>query len=179
MPTPREHATTMLDRLIELDQIVNGHCYEMGQILSAIEHGKLWEVLEYQSFAHLVQEELSFSDQTAYNYMHLYRGLRRLKYTKLESLALIRRFGMWRMLQYLRTAKTKESTRAITKAIQKIRENTRTVAFSLSKDEYAAVMDLLHELGLEHGPSGRATNLTETFLQLVDLVKERGVKQAA
>lgn len=179
MATPKEHAAQLLDRLIELDQVVNGHCYEMGQILSAIEHGRLWEVLEYQSFAHLVQEELSFSDQTAYNYLHLYRGLRRLKYTKLESLALIRRFGMWRMLQYLRTAKTKESTRAITAAINEIRESTRTVAISLSKDDYADVMKLLHELGLEHGPSGRATNLSETFLQLVDLVRQAGISKAA
>lgn len=179
MSKPREHAAQLLDRLIQLDQVVNGHCYEMGQILSAIEHGKLWEVLEYTSFAHLVQEELSFSDQTAYNYMHLYRGLRRLKYTKLESLALIRRFGMWRMLQYLRTAKTKESTRAITKAIDEIRDSVRTVAITLSREEYGEVMNLLHDLGLEHGPSGRATNLSETFLHLVALVKSSDVSKAA
>jgi len=179
MATPKEHAAQLLDRLVELDQVVNGHCYEMGQILSAIEHGRLWQVLGYQSFAHLVDEELTFSAQTGYNYMHLYRGLRRLKYSKLESLSLIRRFGMWRMLQYLRVAKSKETLKKISTTIQQIRENTRTVAFSLSKDDYAEVMSLLHQLGLEHGPSGRAMNLSETFLQLVEIVKDVGISKAA
>lgn len=167
------HAKQLLDRAIELDKLTTGAFYEMGQLLSAIEHGKLWQLLEYRSFAHLVEEEFTFHVQTAYNYVNVYRGFRRLKYTKLEALALIRTYGVWKIMLYLREAKQKQSNRAVRKAIEAIAEKHRSVNFTLSKEDWDEVMDLMGDLGLERSPSGRALNSSETFLYMVRLCREK------
>lgn len=165
------HAKQLLDRAIELDKLTTGHFYEMGQLLSAIDHGKLWQLLEYRSFAHMIEEEFTFHVQTGYNYVNVYRGFRRLKYTKLEALSLLRTFGIWKIMLYLKEAKQKQSNRAVKKAIETIAEKHRSVSFTLSKEDWDEVMDLMADLGLERGPSGRARNSSETFLELTRIAR--------
>lgn len=161
---PREYAGNLLDRLISLDDQVTGAFFEMGQILSAIEHGKLWEQLEYQSFAHLVEEEMSFTTGTAGKYLHTYRHFKRLGYNKTEALELIRSFSFTRVAEWAANAKQKVSKRAVGNAIQKLLENKRQLNFTVNKEEYELVNRVLRAHGAEISNGGRWLHSTEAFI---------------
>ncbi len=87
-----------------MDNVITGAYYDMGRLLSAIKHGKLWETLGYDSMAHLIEEELTFSSNAGHSYINLYRRFQQLGYTQTESLELINEHGITRMGEYLRTA---------------------------------------------------------------------------
>jgi len=166
----RVYATNLLDRLIKLDDEVTGAFFEMGQILSALEHGKLWDILGYQSFAHLVEEEMSFTSGTAGKYLHTYRHFKRLGYNKSESLELIRSFSFTRVAEWAAKATQKVGKRAVGNAIQKILENKHQINFTCNKQEYEDVKRVLKEHGASVDEStGRWTGSTVAF---VDVIRE-------
>lgn len=171
--TTRQYAEKLLDRLIELDDTMTAAYYELGQILSAIEHGKLWEILEYQSMAHLVEEELSFTSNTASKYWHTYRHFKRLKYTKLEAIGLIREFSFTRIAEYLPNAQAKVGTRAVRTQIEKILANHRQLNFTVNAEQYEVVQRALRKHGASKSDAGRWEHSSEAF---VDIMKEAARK---
>ena len=165
----KTHASALLDRVIELDKLTMGHYYEMGQLLSSIAYGKLWDVLGYESFPHLVEEELSFTTGSAFRYAHLYRNFRRLSYNKTESLNLLNEFGLTHMAEYLATAKQKVGSRAVGNRIAEIIARRQQVNFTLTREQHQEMLRIMGKLGLEKGPSGRFRNSSETFVEMLSL----------
>jgi hypothetical protein len=164
-----EYAKRLLDRLIELDRLTVGHYFEMGQIIGALEHGKLWETLGYNSIRHLIEEELSFSSGTGNRYMHCYRNSRRLGYTKTETLALLEEYGITRTNDYLAQAKQKEGVRTIAKRMDELKKRQQ-INFTLTNEQHAKALRVMSKLGIERGPSGRFVNSSETFMKMVEMV---------
>ena len=176
--TQEQYAVNLLDRLISLDEQVTGAFYEMGQILSAIEHGKLWDMLGYQSFGHLVEEEMSFTSGTAGKYLHTYRHFKRLGYNKSEALGLIRDFSFTRVAEYLAKAKEKVGKRAVGNAIQKILENKHQINFTVNAKEYDLVQRALRKHGAEISENGRWQGSTEAFVDIIKDAARRPVLKA-
>ena len=160
----KQHAASLLDRLVNLDEQVTGAFYEMGQILSGIEHGRLWELLGYQSFTHLVEEEMSFTSGSAGKYLHTYRHFKRLSYNKTEALELIRSFSFTRVAEWASKANIKVSKRAVGNAIKKMLENKHQINFTVNKAEYEMINRVLLGHGAELGDNGRWTYSTGAFV---------------
>lgn len=169
----KQYAASLLDRLISLDEQVTGAFFEMGQILSGIEHGKLWELLGYQSFAHLVEEEMSFTSGTAGKYYHTYRHFKRLGYSKTDALDLIKTFSFTRVAEYVCQAKQKVGKRAVANAIQKNLDNKRQINFTVNAEEYGLVMKALRRHGAVLNENDRWQHSTEAF---VDIMKHEAWK---
>ena len=162
--TQKQYAASLLDRLTSLDEQVTGAFFEMGQILSGIEHGKLWELLGYQSFAHLVEEEMSFTSGSAGKYLHTYRHFKRLSYNKTEALELIRSFSFTRVAEWASTAKVKVSKRSVGNAIKKMLENKHQINFTVNKEEYEMINRVLRAHGAELSDNGRWMYSTGAFV---------------
>lgn len=166
--TSKQYAGRMLDRLVDLDQEVTGAFYEMGQILSSLEHGKLWDLLGYESFTHLVNEEMSFTSGTAGKYLHTYRHFKRLGYNKTDSLDLIRSFSFTRVAEWAAKAPQKVGKRAVGNAIKRNLENRRQINFSVNAEEYARVQRALRKHGAVRTETGRWENSSEAFLDIIN-----------
>lgn len=172
--TAKQYAGELLDRLVHLDTETSGAFYEMGQILSAIVHGKLYDVLGYHSFTDMVECELSFTQSTAAKYLHTYRHFRRLHYTKAEALALIREFSFTRLAAYLPGLKQKVGKRAISNGIAKMLEENRQINFQLSGSDRELLIRVLEKFGAEK-QDGR---LMHSSSALMELVKQFDTKPA-
>jgi hypothetical protein len=177
--SPKQYATNLLDRLISLDEQVTGAFFEMGQILSAIEHSKIWDILGYESFAHLVEEEMSFTSGTAGKYYHTYRHFKRLGYNKSEALGLIKTFSFTRVAEYLSQAQTKVGTRAVGNAIKKILENKRQINFTVNKEQYEVINRVLRQHGAKQSEGGRWEHSTEAFVDAMKTAEKPKLKAVA
>jgi hypothetical protein len=162
---PKKYAAQLLDRLVELDQQVHGAFYEMGQILSAIAHGKLYDILGYDSMGHLITEELSFSNSQGFRYLHTFRHFRRLGYSKTEALDLINEFSFSHMSRYLPTANGKVGKRAVGNAIAKQIEQAQQINFQLKKSDLDLLKRVLISLGAEER-EGRLMHSSEALIAL-------------
>lgn len=162
----RDQANSLLDSLIALDAEVHGAYYEMGQILSAIEHGGLWDVLEYDSLTHLVEEELSISPSQARRYMNTFRHFKRLGYNKSEALDLMSEFSFTNMSNYLPTAKDKVGKRAIKNAIARMIEEHKQINFQLAGDDLRLLVEVLQSFGAEYTDTGRLMNSSDALMSL-------------
>lgn len=171
--TPKQYAAQVLDRLIELDAEVSGAFYEMGQLLSSLEHGKLWSLLDYTSFGHMVEEEMSFSPATAFKYLRAFRDFNRLGYSKSEALSMIQEHSFTRVADYLSSAQMKVGKRAVANAIKKGIENRRQINFTLNKDQYDLVERVLMQHGAEVSEHGRWLGSTEAFIDALKSVPLR------
>lgn len=169
-----EYAANLLDRLIELDAVTSGAHYEMGRILSAIEHGKLWEELGYESMSHLIEEELTFSAATGFCYLRTYRRFRQLKYTETEALDLLVSFGISRMSDYLATAKFKVGKRAVGNAIAKWRKNHQQINFTVDEETHKKLNRVLQKYGARQSPNGRWEGSSEAFNAMLDKLDANG-----
>lgn len=163
---PKQYAAQLLDRLIELDQIVHGAFYEMGQILSAIAHGKLYDLLGYDSMGHLIEDELSFSSSQGFRYLHTFRHFRRLGYNKTESLDLINEFSFSHMSRYLPTANQKVGKRAIGNAIAKQIEDAKQINFQLNKQDLELLIRVLKSFGAQPTDEGRLMHSSEALIAM-------------
>lgn len=165
--TTKEYAVQLRERLVALDDQTSRAYYEMGQILSAVEHGKLWDILGYSSFTDMIESELSFTPSTAYKYLHTYRGFRRLGYNKSDALSLINQFSFTRMAEYLPQAKRKCGTRAIATSLSEIYDDKHQFNVTLNKREYAFVESVLLAYGAIRMPSGRGGGIACAFLDAI------------
>ena len=169
MPNKISYATKMLRQLKELDYQTVEAYYDMGSIISSMQHGKLYEVLDYESMSELINEELTFSSGTGHNYAHMYRGFRRLHYTKVESIDLLKEFGLTHMRKVLGDIKTKIGKRAIKTRIDAIDE--RQINFTVNGKELKKVHKALFKLGAEQNASNhRFQNSSPAFMAMVDQI---------
>jgi len=160
----RQYAGELLDRLIELDATISAAYFDLGRILSAIEHSKLYDILDYSSLGHLIDEELSFTPATGFKYMRVFRKLRQLKYTKQEALSLFQDHSFTRVSDVLSTLTTKVGTRAMATRIAGLDQHQ--INFTLTESEYTELVSVLKSRGaiVEHG---RLQHSTDALLSLI------------
>ena len=161
-----EYAAKMLDQLRDLDATVHGAYWEMGRILSSLAHGKLYDLLGYESMGHLIEEELSFSASQGYRYLHTYRRFLQLGYSKTEALSLINEFSFSHMSRYLPTANQKVGKRAIGNAIARQIEEAKQINFQLNSRDLALLKRVLISLGAEDR-DGRLMHSSDALIALV------------
>ena len=168
----KKYANEMLDRLIELDNTVSSAYYEMGRILSAIDHSKLYETLDYISLGELVEEELSFSSATGHKYMSVYRQLKRLKYNKAEALDLFQTHSFTRVGDVLPSLNMKVGTRGMATRIADL--DIHQINFNFTQSQYDELIAALKVKGATI-ENGRLTNSSSALLKLI----RNGFKLAA
>jgi hypothetical protein len=166
---PDEYAKRMLDQLRELDATVHGAYWEMGRILSALLHGKLYDLLGYESMGELIEEEMSFSSSQGFRYLHTFRHFQRLGYTKTEALDLINEFSFTHMAHYLPKAKDKVGKRAIANAIDKMLKEAKQINFALSEKDLGLLIEALRVFGAEPR-EGRLMNSSSALMEMVKSV---------
>lgn len=164
----KQYANQLLDRLIELDATLSGAYYEIGRILSAIQHSKLWEILGYPSLTALIEEELTFSAGTGFTYLRAYRRFRQLHYTESEALDLLTEFGIARMSDYLATAKVKVGKRAIANAIAKFKRDHQQINFTVDQRGAEKLERVLTKYGAIRSDNGRWEGSGEAFNAMLD-----------
>jgi hypothetical protein len=170
----KAYATQLLDRLIELDATLSGAYYEIGRILSAIQHSKLWETLGYESMSGLIEEELTFSPGTGFTYLRAYRRFRQLHYTESEALELLTEFGISRMSDYLASAKVKAGKRAIKNAIEKWQSSHRQINFTVDEAGAAKLERVLKKYGAVRSDNGRWEGSGDAFGAMLDALDKNG-----
>lgn len=163
---PDEYAKRMLDQLRELDATVHGAYWEMGRILSALSHGKLYDLLGYESMGELIEEELSFSPSQGFRYLHTFRHFQRLGYSKTEALALINEFSFTYMSKVLPGIKEKVGKRAISNAIEKLLKEAKQINFQLSEKDLTLLVEALRLYGAEPR-EGRLMYSSDALMQMV------------
>jgi hypothetical protein len=115
---------------------------------------------------------MSFTAGTAGKYYHTYRHMKRLGYTKVESLDLIRSFSFTRIAEWSAKAKVKVGKRAVGNAIEKILENKHQINFTVNKEEYELINRVLKAYGAEQSESGRWLNSTPAFVDAMALAEK-------
>lgn len=168
MDKTKKQAAALLDRLVELDfQTVEAY-YDMGSIISSMQHGKLYEVLEYTSMGHLIEEELTYTPSTGGKYAAMYRHFRRLHYLKPEAIILLKKFGLTHMCEILPSMTDKLGSRAIKNRIEKIDQHQ--INFTLTNSELVHCHRALEALGATKSELGRYKNSSEAFMGMVKQV---------
>ena len=165
----KKYVSTLLDNLIALDQQTSRAYYEMGQLLHSFRTDKLYAIVGYESFAQLVEEELTFSVGTATSYIAMYAHFKRLKYTKNEALGLLQEFGYSHMSKVLGDVKQKLGARAIKTRIESL--DLHQINFTLTAAELNEVHAALAALGAKQTEQGRYMNSTSAFMEMVRSVK--------
>ena len=161
----KSQATVLLDRLIELDYQTVEAYYDMGSIISSMQHGKIFDLLQYDSMTHLVEEELTFTPSTAFKYSNMYRHFRRLHYLKPEAVELLKKFGITHMCDVLPNMNDKIGSRAIKTRIDGLNQNQ--INFTLTDKELRECHEALTKMGAERSDSGRYANSSEAFMIMV------------
>ena len=169
----KNYATKFLDQLVHLDKTTNAAYYEMGRLLSAISKNTLWDLMGYESFSHMIEEELSFAPGTAHHYVALYNNLRRLKYNKAESLKLLHEHSMTRLIDVLPSVNAKISSRALGKRIADL--DTKQLNFMITSKELVEANRALDKLGATKTKTGRRQHSSEAFMAMVREVNKRPV----
>lgn len=177
MDKSRQYAAMMLDKLKHLDSSTQLGYYEMGRILSAIYKDKLYDVLGYESFKHMVEEELSYSVTTAYKYRLTYERFRELGYNKNEALQLINDFGHTNMARVLPEITHKIGKRAIKARLDAMTEHYMN--FKVQDVDYEWVLAVFTDFGAVYSEHGRMLNATEVFRNIVDTAARAQVKKVA
>lgn len=161
----RTQASAMLDRLVQLDYQTVEAYYDMGSLISSMQHGNIWEVLEYTSMTHLIEEELTYTPSTASKYASMFRHFRRNHYVKQEATDLLKKFGLTHMCAILPSINSKLGSRAIKNRIAAIDQNQ--INFTLSNAELDQCHKALERMGALQSDNGRYKNSSEAFMQMV------------
>lgn len=177
MATDKSHAGRLLDRLKELDYQTVEAYYDMGSIISSMQHGKLWELLDYTSMTHLVEEELTYTPSTAFKYGSMYRHFRRLKYLKHEAVNLLKQFGLTHMSEVLPKMNDKIGVRAIKNRIDALDENQ--INFTLTDAELDKAHAALKKMGAMQSDHGRWLNSSEAFMHMVNNINTMNIEKEA
>lgn len=160
------YAKKLLDRLVELDYQTVEAYYDMGSIISSMQHGKLYEMLDYTSMGELIDNELTYTPSTGGKYAQMFRHFRRLHYLKHESVTLLKKFGLTHMCDVLPSMTDKIGTRAIKNRIDAIDQHQ--INFTLTQEQ----LDKTHRALIKHGATrsdeGRWLNSSEAFMEMVE-----------
>lgn len=167
----RKQATAMLDRLVELDfQTVEAY-YDMGSLISSMQHGNLYEALEYESMGELIENELTYTPSTGFKYATMFRNFRRLHYLKSEAINLLKKFGLTHMCAVLPKMNDKIGERAIKKRIDQLDQNQ--INFTLNNRELEQCHQALASMGAVRSGDGRFHNSSCAFMDMVREVNKR------
>jgi hypothetical protein len=172
----RKYAAMMLDKLVELDKQTMSAYYEMGRILAVFKNDKLFDVLGYQTWSEMVEEELSYTATSASHYVKVYQDFRRLKYNKNEAIQLINEFGYTNMRKVLPTLKQKIGKRALKNRVDTWPEHQ--LNFTLDDQEYEETLNVMDMYGAVHS-THRIENSTEVFMSIVRQAKFMAKKKKA
>jgi hypothetical protein len=173
----KAYAKKLLERLVELDfQTVEAY-YDMGSIISSMQHGKLYELLDYNSMTELIENELTYTPSTGGKYASMFRHFRRLHYLKHEAVDLLKKFGLTHMCDVLPGINDKIGQRAIKARIDKIDEHQ--INFTLTSNELDLCHKALEKMGAEQSDAGRWLNSSEAFMNMVNRIVANGSKKAA
>jgi hypothetical protein len=162
----RDYAAKLLDRLVELDYQTVEAYYDMGSIISSMQHGKLYETLGYDSMAHLVEEELTFGPSTASRYASMFRHFKRLHYLKPEAIELLKKFGLTHMADVLPKMNDKLGPRAIKNRIDALDQHQ--INFTLTRADVEKTKRALLKNGARQSKDGRWMNSSEAFMKMVN-----------
>lgn len=172
----KKYVANLLDKLVELDVTTVGAYYEMGRILHSFKQGNLHDIIGYESFAHMIDEELSYSPATAHSYSSLYRHFQRLHYNKAEALDLLRKFGKTHLAEVLPALSAKIGSRAIKTRIDNLGHNQ--INFTLDNDELSQAQQALTKMGAMKSDNGRYLNSSEAFMDMVREVNKKPALKA-
>jgi hypothetical protein len=172
-----QYAKKLLDRLIELDYQTVEAYYDMGSIISSIQHGKLYKLLEYNSMTHLIEEELTYTPSTAFKYGQMFRHFRRLRYLKHEAVELLKKFGLTHMCEILPKMKDKIGVRAIKNRINAIDDHQ--INFTLTSAQLDLAHEALKKMGAMKADGGRWLNSSEAFMHMVNNVNAMDIEKEA
>jgi len=160
----KTYATKLLDRLKELDfQTVEAY-YDMGSIISSMQHGQLHKFIGYTSMTELIDCELTYTATTGGKYAAMYRHFRRLHYMKHEAVELLKKFGLTHMCFVLPDIEQRVGKRAIRNRINAIDQHQ--INFTLTQSQ----LDKVHSVLKQHGATmieGRWVNSSEAFMEMV------------
>lgn len=168
----KDYAVKTLDALIALDKQTMAAYYDMGRLLVAIKDSKLWDVLGYDYFQELVEEELSFTYGTANTYMRAYRQFTRLNYHRTEALNMLEQFGLAHMTQVLPKLSTKIGVRAMQNRVAELQDNQMT--FWMNDKEKDELSRALRAMGASYNSTTeRWSGSSEALLAMVREVNKR------
>lgn len=165
------YAKKLLGRLVELDYQTVEAYYDMGSIISSMQHGKIYDVLGYDSMTHLVDEELTYTPSTAFKYASMFRHFRRLHYFKPEALTILKKFGITHMCEVLPRMKDKIGVRAIKSRIDSIDQNQ--INFTLTNKELDECHQALTKMGATRSDGGRYMDSSVAFMGMIDIVNTK------
>jgi len=166
------YAEKLLERLIELDfQTVEAY-YDMGSIISSMQHGRLYELLDYNSMGELIESNLTYTPSTGGKYASMFRHFRRLHYLKHEAVDLLKKFGLTHMCEVLPNMNDKIGQRAIKNRIDAIDQHQ--INFTLNNAQLEKCHEALEKLGAEKSDLGRYKNSSEAFMAMVERVLANG-----
>jgi len=166
----REYAAKLLDQLIQLDKTTSAAYYEMGRILHALFESKLHEVLGYESYTEMINEECSFTASTSHNYRKTYKKLKELHYNKTEALKLMQEVSFTRLSDVLRDMNTKLGVRGVKRRVAALA--LHQINFQLYDDEVDECHAALKALGATESEEGRLQHSSEAFMQMVRSVNK-------
>ena len=177
MKQNKQYAEQLLDTLKELDRITHESYYEIGRLLYSFKNEDLYELLDYESFKKMVEEELSFSYSVACKYANLYGQFRRLKYNRTEAIDVMEKFGARNLAKVLSKTNDKLGARALRNRIEALDEYQ--MSFWMRGPEYDEVVKALEFCGVEYTPSGYFANSSEALVAMARHVLAKAQKQAA
>ena len=171
-----DYAEKLLDRLIELDYQTVEAYYDMGSIISSMQHGKLYELLEYASMTELIEENLTYTPSTAFKYGSMFRHFRRLHYLKHEAVGLLKTFGLTHMCDVLPKMNDKIGQRAIKNRIDAIDDHQ--INFTLNSEELDKAHKALKKMGaMQADGNGRWLNSSEAFMHMVNNINAMNIDE--
>jgi hypothetical protein len=165
----KNYAKKILDKLIELDKQTTNAYYVMGQLLHALHEASLHQVLGYDSFSHLVTEELSFAPSTAHSYRKMYARFRELKYSKTEALEALHQFGITPLNKVLPDLSTKLGVRGLKRRIDAL--DLHQINFMCSTSEFEEVQQALFAMGADISDDGRMQHSSDAFMAIIRSIK--------
>jgi len=173
----REYAAKILDQLIALDKAVQAAYYDMGQLLHALYEGNLHEVLGYDSFTALVDEELVHKHNTVHTYRKMYKRFSELHYNRKDAIALLNEYGVTALSKVLPDMNTKLSMRGVKRRIDAL--DITQINFQLHDDELEEAHKALFKMGASQSDDGRFAGSSEAFMEMVRLVNQKSTKKVA
>ena len=177
MAADKAYAGKLLNRLKELDYQTVEAYYDMGSIISSMQHGKLYDLLGYSSMGALVEEELTYTPSTSGKYAQMYRHFRRLHYLKHEALELLKKFGVTHMCDVLPSMTDKIGVRAIKNRIDAIDDHQ--INFTLTQKQLDQCHKALKKMGAEQSDEGRWLNSSEAFMHMVNNINAMNIEEEA
>jgi hypothetical protein len=172
----KQHAGSLLDQLKEFDRATSNAYYEMGQLLSNLDRDDMVQVLGYDSFSALIEEELSYTQTTAMRYRDTYRHFRRLKIKKVEAVGMIQKYGYTHIARVLPKMKQGPGyKRTMAKLVKEDRRTHLQVNFQVTPKEKKQLEDLL----LAYGAENKGRYLFGASTALMAVVAEFDIKDIA